>query len=118
MKRLAVILLLALGAARFAAPIDSPAFAQSRQSWDGTWAGGWTVGTGTQITFVGDHFISIYWGDDYVEDATGSVSPDGAKATIKWSRGEAVLTRDGPTSVRVTVSEQGRPPVSFALKKD
>ncbi|MGD1036855.1 MAG: hypothetical protein ABR878_06585 [Roseiarcus sp.] len=118
MKRLAAITLLLLGAAPWSGPIGSPAFAQGRQSWDGTWAGGWSGATGAQIIFAGDDFLGIYWRDDYISDATGAVSRDGATATIKWSRGEAVLTREGPTSARATVREQGRPAVSFALKKD
>ncbi len=118
MKRLAVILLLLLGAISSPGSIGSPAFAQAQRSWNGTWAGGWSEGTGAQIVFAGDEFIAIYWRDDYVSDATGAVSPDGATATIRWSRGEAVLTRDGATSTRVTVRERGRPAVSFALKKD
>ncbi len=118
MKRLVVISLLLLGAAGSSGPIGSPAFAQVRQSWDGTWAGGWSDKSGAQIIFAGDEFIGIYWRDDYIEDAKGAVSPNGATATIKWSRGEAVLTREGPTSARATVREQGRPAVSFALKKD
>jgi hypothetical protein len=118
MKRLALISLLLLGAVASSALIGSPAFAQARQSWDGTWAGGWTGQSGAQIIFAGDEFIGIYWRDDYIGDAKGAVSPNGATATIKWSRGEAVLTREGPTSARVTVREAGRPAVSFALKKD
>jgi len=118
MKRLAVISLLLLLAVAAVAPIGSPAFAQGRQTWNGTWAGGWNAGTGTQITFAGDDFISIYWGDDYVSDATGVVSPDGATATIHWSGCEALLTREGPTSARVTVRARGHSPVSFPLKKD
>lgn len=118
MKRLVALSLLLLGAAAPAAPIGSSAFAQSRQSWDGTWAGGWTGGSGAQIIFAGDEVIGVYWRDDYIEDAKASVPPDGATATIRWSRGEAVLTREGPTSARVTVSERGRPAVSFELKRD
>jgi hypothetical protein len=118
MKRLAVLSLLLLGAAASAGPIGPAAFAQGRQSWNGTWAGGWSGGTGAQIVFASDEFIGIYWRDDYVEDAKGSVSPDGATARIKWPRGEAVLTREGPTSARVTGREPGRPAASFELKKD
>jgi hypothetical protein len=118
MNRLALMSLLLLGAVSAPGSIDSPAFAQARQTWNGTWAGGWSRGTGAQIVFAGDDFIAIYWRDDYIADATGAVSPDGATATIAWPRGKAVLTRDGPTSARVTVSEQGRPAASFALKKD
>ncbi len=118
MKRLAVLSLLLLGAAASAGPIGSPAFAQGRQSWNGTWAGGWSGGTGAQIVFAGDEFIGIYWRDDYIEDAKGSASPDGATATVQWPRGEAVLTREGPTSARVTVRERGRPAASFELKRD
>ena len=83
MKRLAVILLLLLGAISSPGSIGSPAFAQAQRSWNGTWAGGWSEGTGAQIVFAGDEFIAIYWRDDYVSDATGAVSPDGATATIR-----------------------------------
>jgi hypothetical protein len=118
MKPLVVISLLFLGAAASSSLIGSPAFAQARQSWDGTWAGGRSDKSGAQIIFAGDEFIGIYWRDDYIGDAKGAVSRDGAAAAIKWSRGEAVLTREGPTSARVTVREGGHPAVSFALKKD
>jgi hypothetical protein len=116
MKRLAVLSLLLLAAA--AGPIGSPAFAQGRQSWDGAWAGGWSGETGAQFIFAGDDVIGVYWRDDYVDDAKVSVSPDGATATITWPLGEAVLTRTGPASARVTVREPGRPAASFAVKKD
>lgn len=118
MKRFVLMAPLLLGVAAPCAPIGAPAFAQARQSWDGTWAGGWTSQSGAQIIFAGDEFIGIYWRGDYIDDAKGALSPEGATATIKWSRGEAVLTREGPTSARVTVREAGRPAVSFALKKD
>ncbi len=118
MKRFALISLLLLGAADGFAPLGSPALAQERQSWDGTWAGGWTDKSGAQIIFAGDEVIGFYWRDDYIEDAKGAISPNGATATIKWPRGEAVLTRESPTSARATVREQGRSAVSFALKKD
>ena len=116
MKRLAVLSLLLLAAA--AGPIGSPAFAQGRQSWDGAWAGGWSGETGAQFIFAGDDVIGVYWRDEYIDDAQGSVSPDGATATITWPLGEAVLTRTGPASARVTVREPGRPAASFAVKKD
>ncbi len=61
MKRLAVISLLLLSAAPWTGAIDSPAFAQTRESWNGTWAGGWAAGTGAQIIFAGDDFIGMYW---------------------------------------------------------
>jgi hypothetical protein len=115
MKRFAVLSLRLLAAA---GPIGSPAFAQARQSWDGTWAGGWSGGTGAQFIFAGDDVIGVYWRDEYIDDAQGSVSPDGATATLTWRLGEAVLTRTGSASARATVREPGRPAASFALKKD
>jgi hypothetical protein len=108
MKRIAVASLFLLVASS----------ASGQQSWDGTWAGGWTDKSGAQIIFAGDSLIGFYWRDDYVEDAKGDVAKGGATATIKWSRGEAVLTREGPTSARAAVREQGRQPVTFELKKD
>ena len=117
MKRFAVLSLL-LFAAAAAGPIGSPAFAQARSSWDGTWAGGWNGKTGAQFIFAGDDAIGVYWRDEYVVDAQGSVSPDGATATIIWPLGEAVLIRTGPASARATVREPGRQAASFAVKKD
>ena len=118
MRPLALIAPSLLGAALLAAPIGSSAFAQSRLSWNGTWAGGWSEGTGAQIIFADNVLVGFYWGDDYLEDAEGSVSPDGATARIRWPRGEAVLTREGDARARATVSERGRSAVTFELKRD
>lgn len=92
--------------------------AYSDSSWNGTWIGNWETGNGTQITFAGNEFISIYWDGDYVPDATGVASPDGKVVTITWKSGSAVLTRKGPTAIDIVIHEKGKKDVSFALKPD
>lgn len=94
------------------------ASAASARSWNGTWAGNWDQGQGTQIVFAGETFISIYWDGDYVSDAEGTASKDGASVTITWTGAKAVLTRDGDTTAHVVIQEKGKPDVTFSVKKD
>jgi hypothetical protein len=95
----------------------APAMAQS-SSWNGTWAGNWAHGDGAQIIFAGDEAIGIYWRGDYLGDTHAALSRGGAVVTISWESGQAVLTRDGPTTAHVVIHEKGRADASFALKKD
>jgi len=101
----------------FAFPFAPAVFAQQRD-WDGTWAGYRETGHGTQIIFAGNDLIGIFWHDDYVENAQGSVSADGAAVTITWPGAQALLTRDGPDGVHIVIRETGRPDVSFPLTRD
>jgi hypothetical protein len=97
----------------------SGAAAAAARSWNGTWAGNWDKGgSGTQIVFAGETFISIYWDGDYVSDAEGTVSNDGSTVTITWNGTKAVLTRDGDTAAHIVIQEKGKPDAKFAVKKD
>ena len=86
--------------------------------WNGTWVGNWQGGHGSQIVFAGDTFISIFWNNDYVSDATGAVSKDGKTVTIKWIGASATITRDGPAAAHIIIHEHGKPDAAFALKPD
>jgi len=97
---------------------STAAFAASL-SWNGTWVGNWDKGgSGTQIVFAGETFISIYWDGDYVSDAQGAVSKDGKTVTITWTGAHAVLTRDGETAAHIVIREKGKPDAAFAVKRD
>jgi hypothetical protein len=100
------------------AAAPSMASAQQQSSWNGTWAGNWENGRGTQIIFVGDELIAVYWHDDYVGDAKSSSSPDGTVLTITWPDVRALLTRDGENAAHIVLHETGQPDVSFSLKRD
>ncbi len=112
MKRLVVISLLFLGAAGSSAPIGAPAFAQARQSWDGTWAGGWSDKSGAQIIFAGDEFIGIYWRDDYIGDAKGAVSRERRDGDDQMVARRSRLDPRGPDE-RPRDGARGRPPRGF-----
>jgi hypothetical protein len=86
--------------------------------WNGTWIGNWQSGNGTQIVFAGDTFIMMYWNGDYLSDATGAVSKDSKTATIKWTGGSALITRDGPKAAHIVIHEKGKPDAAFALTPD
>lgn len=86
--------------------------------WNGTWIGNWQAGQGTQIVFAGDTFTMMYWNDDYLPDATGTVSKDGKTATIHWTGGSALITHDGPKAAHIVIHEKSKPDAAFALKPD
>lgn len=95
----------------------APAVFAQQTNWNGTWAGYWETGHGAQIIFAGDDFIGIYWHDDYIGNAEGSVSADGT-VTITWPGAHALLTRDGADGAHIVIRETGRPDVSFPLTRD
>lgn len=109
-QAIALVLFLAAGSGFSASAQDA--------SWNGTWIGNWQNGNGTQIIFAGNEFIGIYWGGDYVGDAAGSVSADGKSATITWTGGKAVLTRDGSEAAQIVIQQTGQPDTSFPLTRD
>ena len=100
--------------------LQGAAFAPGQQqaSWDGTWVGGWETGHGTQVIFVGNELIGIYWHDDYIGDAHSSATADGATITITWPSAQATLTRAGNDDAHIVIREAGEPDVAFALKRD
>jgi hypothetical protein len=96
----------------------APSVFAQQPDWNGTWAGYWETGHGAQIIFAGNDLISIYWHDDYIENAEGSVSADGGSVTITWPGAHALLTRDGAQGAKIVIRETGRPDVSFPLTRD
>ena len=107
-----------LGGTLALAFVLAPAGFAQQTSWNGTWAGYWETGHGAQIIFAGNDFIGIYWHDDYIENAEGSLSVDGATVTITWPGAHALLTRDGADGAHIVIRETGRPDVSFPLTRD
>ena len=101
----------------FMAAIAS-AVAQQNSSWNGTWIGNWAGGNGTQIVFADNDLIAMYWDGDYLSDTQASVSADGRVVTITWASGQAVLNREGEASGHIVIHEQGKPDLSFDLKRD
>ena len=111
--RLVAIILIAIGL------LASPGTAMAQQqSWNGTWIGNWQDGNGTQIVFAGEDLVAFYWDGDYLDEVHASVSDGGRVVTVTWSSGQAVLTRDGEATARITVHETGKADLSFALKRD
>ncbi len=93
--------------------------AAAKPDWNGTWIGNWDKGgNGIQIVFAGNTFISFFWKGDYLSDAEGSVSADGTSATIDWSEGKAVVTREGEKTAHIVIREKNKPEAAFALKRD
>lgn len=96
----------------------APQVLAQQTNWNGTWAGYWETGHGAQIIFAGNDLIGIFWHDDYVENAQGSVSADGSTVTITWPGARALLTRDGADGAHIVIRETGRPDTSFPLTRD
>jgi hypothetical protein len=115
MKFVAHAILGLVGAAAFAS-VATPVAAQQAPSWNGTWAGNWERGQGTQIVFAGNELIAVYWRGDYL-DTRAALSRDGASIAVKWAAGDATLTRDGPAIAHIVIREKGRPDASFRVKK-
>ena len=84
---------------------------------DGTWAGGWDSGDGVQIIVVGDTIIGFYRdGQDYVDIEHSSAVP--GAIDFAWKNGEAVLSRDAKTGVRLVLHDKGKPAKTIPLKRD
>jgi hypothetical protein len=98
--------------------VSGTAGAQQQSSWNGTWIGNWQEGDGAQIVFAGEDLIAFYWHGDYLDDTHATASEGGAIVAIEWLTGQAVLTRDGEATARITIHETGKPDLSFALKRD
>ena len=98
--------------------VAAGAAAQQSSTWNGTWIGNWAGGNGTQIVFADNDLIAMYWDGDYLSDTQSSLSADGRVVTITWASGQAVLNRDGETSGHIVIHEQGKPDISFDLKRD
>jgi len=87
-------------------------------SWNGTWIGNWENGSGTQIVFAGDEFISIYWNGDYRADASAKSSNEKRIVSIAWTGGGAVMTREGAKTAHIVIYENGAKNAAFELRKD
>ena len=99
--------------------LAGPGTAMAQQpSWNGTWIGNWQSGDGVQIVFAGQDLVAFYWHGDYLDSVQAKESQGGRVVTAIWSSGEAVLTRDGDATARITVHESGKPDLSFPLKRD
>ncbi len=89
-----------------------------QSDWNGTWVGNWQTGHGIQIIFAGNDLIGVYWEDDYVQDAQGSLADGGASVIITWAGVRAVLSRDGPEAAHIVIRETGRPDTAFPVTLD
>jgi hypothetical protein len=93
--------------------------AASRESWDGTWAGGFANGgSGVQVIFVGDQLIGFFVNGDYMIDMRASLSPSDGVVTITWTRGQAVMTRDGPAAAHMLLQQRGQSDITITLMPD
>ena len=111
--RLVAVIFVAIGL------LTGPSAARAQQqSWNGTWIGNWQDGNGTQIVFAGEDLVAFYWDGDYLDDVHADASEGGRVVTVLWPSGQAVITRDGETTARITIRETGKPDLSFALKRD
>jgi hypothetical protein len=109
MKRLTTIVL---------ASMLPASLALAATDWNGTWAGHWANGDGTQIIFAGNSLIAVYWHGDYVDGTAAALSKDGKVVTITWPSSKAVLTRDGEKAAHAVFHEKGKPDIAFPLKLD
>src|SRR5947207_10770658 len=92
---------LAAAAALAAAP------AAGGTTWDGIWVGDAPDATsGVQLIFVGNDLIGFFWNGDYL-DMRASLSTADGVVTVTWTRGQAILTRDGPRAAHLQVFQRG-----------
>ena len=97
MKRILMAIIMA-GVAQTAVAADA---------WNGTWVGDAPdAGSGVQLIFAGNSLVGFFWAGDYL-DMRASLSKADGVITITWTRGQAILTRDGPASARLQVFQRG-----------
>jgi hypothetical protein len=102
MRRFLAILVCILAGA---APAAGPAVAAT--TWDGIWVGDAPDATsGVQLIFVGNDLIGFFWNGDYL-DMRASLSTADGVVTVTWTRGQAILTRDGPRAAHLQVFQRG-----------
>ncbi len=101
----AAVTRLAAGLALLASGI---AAANAADDWDGTWVGDAPdAGSGVQLIFAGNSLVGFFWAGDYIEMRASISKADGA-VSITWTRGQAILTREGPVIARLQVYQRGQ----------
>src|SRR5262245_11822382 len=81
--------------------------AHAADTWDGIWVGDAPdASSGVQLIFAGNDLIGFFWNGDYL-DMRSSLSTSDGVVTITWTRGQAILTRDGPKNAHLQVFQRG-----------
>jgi hypothetical protein len=87
-------------------------------TWDGTWVGDAPdAGSGVQLIFAGNALVGFFWAGDYLDMRASLSRADGA-VTITWTRGQAILTRDGPKAARLQVYQRGQPDMIVLVRPE
>jgi hypothetical protein len=90
--------------------------AGAEESWDGTWSSGvapnWSP---VRLYFAGNRLIGFYLNGDYLADTQGSLSASDGVVTITWTRGQAILTRDGANAAHLWIVQKGKGEVILSL---
>src|SRR2546421_12643922 len=80
--------------------------ASATDTWDGIWVGDAPdANSGVQLIFVGNDLIGFFWNGDYL-DMRASLSTTDGVVTITWTRGQGILTRDGPRAAHLQVFQR------------
>jgi hypothetical protein len=109
MKRVFLAMTLAAAAAGTAVADDS---------WEGTWVGDAPdAGSGVQLIFAGNALIGFFWAGDYI-DMRASLSRADGVVTITWTRGQAILTRDGPKTGHLQVFQRGKSEMTVLVRPE
>ena len=87
-------------------------------TWNGTWAGGFTGTDAAQLIFADDQLVGFFWDGDYVTIVKTTAASGGSVLNITWASGTATLTRDGPQTAHLTVQQKGQPDIMVALSPD
>jgi hypothetical protein len=92
--------------------------ALAADAWDGTWVGDAPdAGSGVQLIFAGNALVGFFWAGDYIEMRASLSKADGV-ITITWTRGQAILTRDGPASARLQVFQRGQADMTVLVRPE
>jgi hypothetical protein len=76
--------------------------------WEGTWVGDAPdAGSGVQLIFAGNNLVGFFWAGDYI-DMRAAVSKADGVVSITWTRGQAILTREGPALARLQVFQRNQ----------
>jgi hypothetical protein len=110
MKMLRIVVVAAVIAGADSAP--------AADTWNGTWAGGFTGSDSAQLIFADDQLVGFFWDGDYLSAVKTTASNGGAILTIVWAMGTATLTRDGPQAAHLTVQQKGKPDATVTLMPD
>ena len=92
--------------------------ARAADTWDGVWVGDAPdANSGVQLIFVGNDLIGFFWNGDYLDMRTSLSLSDGV-VTITWTRGQAILSRDGPRSAHLQVFQRGLADMTVVVRPE